>query len=174
MECADEQLSPRYYLNQPEAAPARCTICSEHSTRTSWQTVSKPADGSRSVNTEHTPEPAGRERSRQTFKRAVSGPCLLLEPDWNLSMASYTQRCDCRCNATALSEDGKEWQDGRQTAADRSSNKGDGCCETEDETSYFSALTKQSSRKEALREDTVSQVSSVLSQAEALSVGSRG
>lgn len=172
MECANEQFSPRYDLNQPEGAPATRTICSEHSTRTSRSTVSKPADRSRSVNTGHTPEPAGRERSRQTFKRTVSGPCLLLEPDWNLSMASYTQRCDCRCNAMALLEKGKEWQDGRQTAADKSSNKRDGCRETEDETSNFSALTKQSSSKEALIEDTVSQVSLVHLQAKGHSIRS--
>lgn len=172
MECANEQLSPRYNLNQPEAAPARCTICSEHSTRTSRSTVSKPAERSRNVNTEHSPEPAGRERSRQTFKRAVSGPCLLLEPDWNLSMASYTQRCDCCCNAMALSEEGKEWQDGRQTAADKSSNKRDVCRETEDETSNFSALTKQSSSLEALIEDTVSRASLVRLQAKGHSIRS--
>lgn len=165
MECANEQLFPRYDLNQPEAAPARCTICSEHSTRTSRSTVSKPAERSRSTNTEHAPKPAGRERSRQTSKRAVSGPSLPLEPDWNLSMASYTQRCDCRCNATALLEERKEWQNGRQTAADKSSNKRDSCRETEDETSNFSAPTKQSSSKEALAEDTVSQASLVRLQA---------
>lgn len=145
MECANEPLFPRYDLNQPQAAPARCTICSEHSTRTSRSMVSKPADRPRSINTEHTSKPAGRERSRQTFKRAVSGPCLLLEPDWNLSMASYTQRCDCCYNAMALLEEGKEWQDGRQTAADKSSNKRVGCREMVEETSNFSALTKQSS-----------------------------
>lgn len=135
-------------------------------------TVSKPADRSRSVNTERSPEPAGRERSRQTFKRAVSGPCLPLEPDWNLSMASYTQRCDCRCNAMALLKEGKEWQDGRQTAADKSSNKRDGCHKREDETSNFSALTEQSSSKEALIEDMVSQVALVHLQAKGRSVRS--
>lgn len=124
-------------------------------------TVSKPADRSRSVNTEHIREPAGRERSRQPFGRAVSGPCLLLEPDWNLSMTQYTQRCDCCCNAMALLEDGKEWQDGRQTAADKSFNKRDGCRETEDEASNFSALTKQSNRTGAPIQDQVSQVSLV-------------
>lgn len=58
----------------------------------------------------------------------------------------------------ALLAERKEWQDGRQTAADKSSNKRHGCCETEDETSNFSALTKQSSSKGALMEDRVSQV----------------
>lgn len=72
----------------------------------------------------------------------------------------------------ALLEEGKELQDGHQTAADKSSNKRDGCCETEDETSNFSALTKQSSSKEALIEDRISQVSLVHSQAKGHSVRS--
>lgn len=61
----------------------------------------------------------------------------------------------------ALLEDGKEWQDGRQTAADKSFNKRNGCRETEDEASNFSALTKQSNRTGAPIQDQVSQVSLV-------------
>lgn len=168
MECANEQLSARYDLNRPEAAPVRCTICSEHSTRTSRSTVSKPAERSRNFNTQHTPKPAGRERSPSKGLSQAHASCLS-------QTGIYQWHCIHRGVTAAVMQwlSRKRGRNGRMDIRQQLTNhptKETAAARQKTRRPAVSALTKESSSKEALIEDMASQASLVRLQAKGHSI----
>lgn len=154
MECANEQLSPGYDLNRPEAALVRGTTCSEHSPRTSRSMVSKPAERSRNFNTRRTPKPAGRERSPSKGLSQGRASCL--------SQTGIYQWHHIYRGVTAAVMQWLSWKRGRNGRMDirqqltNHPTKETAAARQKTRRPVVSALTKESNSKEALIEDTAS------------------